>query len=1055
MGGIEGFSKMPVIPSFTSHKPILPLVNANGQFSLFSFETVCDSANDTDVLAENTVKLFTDTSRLKKNYLVDKDFFTEKPIRDKKGCLKNTALPVELDTEYVTTKLNDININPDFVAKKGILKTDNIYKKLYLTLQVKHIHDTNGLIFAYPEFETVSDIPVRHPVLKHPVFIGDYIESVKPSWRVQINRSNEIPDLPVLTIPIYAYFAVAEFGGLCPDPDYQNDLNAIAGEGKITMKRRLSTGRYQAAKMPWTIQIETDDDVLIYQIALQFIDASAIHGIAGLKAVMSNVGLPTDKKDLMSEWITQMDNAYFEVPDLYDTYALNDLCIYSVLSANYEKIRIIYESLGVAGYYKEPALTIGKLVAHLFGAVLAKKLNVSPAIFNKFTRKDTAEFFHKICGTATGNDLGAYIKTHAFLLAKVLGGRCKNNNPPMAVLQNEQLCDVDIGGAYGWSQSKCDYFLGHPVTYAVSRIVKNTPKLSLRAFLDVFKDDMTPLAWSMTINTSKPLEYEQDLIQSRFFNDSSIKPVGINDTAENNILAGETKYFSCEVINGTLTSDLLDIVLKVWNKKQRDDFLDNCEVLSFSFYPRSLEQPIELWNSEKDDLTICNRYEKNDNRLNPYQRIDTESNSFAKFNLGSEFIDVLRSERKKHPKKTPLNEMFKLFINTAYGSGISRFFESSNVIIGNNVTGRVRAVVYLMEKSLCMFGSITDGQFFNMTKVLCPHLTRGLNSVTFARMYAIGKRELSDKQGGYLRPLTIPLLPAKPYTGRVVCLKCHAKHKHDGYIVRVNNAVKRHMINCFPTMELLKDDGFVIEMKEFAKNLVLRSSSDYSTNPYSAKDTKARGQELKKSKEHQAYDLIDGQCLKSNDYEQYNPALITMQNIYENKHACKILPIALKMAMIKPTMYTRHYGNKWQYSNLGIGDEIPKIVTPSYLTLSQFMFKFCNQYKLWTKEHEKLKTKYSMGLELFYLNTDKKGLVTLDFQKMIIELDLMIRNGVKNPFTHLIKQNPKMQNENFARQVPQVIKDRAIIRDHLKRSINSAILFDDDDFTHDEGGFDE
>lgn len=1054
MGGIEGFSIMPVIPSFTSHKTILPLANANGQFSLFSFETVIDSANDTTVLSQNTVKLFTDTSNFKSNYLVDKDFFTEKPIRDKQGRLENVAIPVELDTEYVTTKLHEIAVNPEIVAKKGILKTDNIYKKLNLTLQVKGIHEQNGLIYAYPEFENASDIPVRHPVLKHPVFIGDYIESVMPSCSVEITRSNDIPkDLPVLTVVIYAYFAVAEFGGICSDPEFQADLNELAGQGKITMKRRLSTGRNQAVKTPWLIDITTDDDVLTYQIALQFIDCCALHGIASLKAVMSNVGLPTDKKDLMANWITKMDQAYFEVPDLYDEYALNDLCIYQVLSANYEKIRIVYESLGVAGYYKEPALTIGKLVSHLFGAVLAKKLNVTPAIFNKLTRKGTTEFFHKICGSATGNHLGAYIKTFTFLLAKVLGGRCKNNNPPMSVLKNESLCDVDIGGAYGWSQSTCDYFLGHPVTYAVSRIVKNTPKMSLRAFLDVFKDDMTPLAWTMCLSTSKPLEFEQDLIQSRFFSDSSIKPVGINDTAENNILIGETKYFSREIINGTLTSDLLDIVLNVLNKKQRDEFLDNCEVLCFAFYPTALKQDLEQWNIEKDDITKWVRYENKDKRLNGYQRIDTESNSFSTFNLGSVFINILRDERATHEKKTPLNELFKLIINTAYGSGISRFFESSNVIIGNNVTGRVRAVVYLMEKSLCMYGSITDGQFFNMCKVLYPHLTRGLNSVTFARMYSLSKRELNHTHTGTLRSLVVPFLPAKPFTGRVACLKCYKKHNLNGYQKRVNNAVKRHMINCFPKIVMLKE--VVIEMKEFAENLILRSSSDYSTDPYSAKATKARGQELKKSKEHQAYDLIDGQCLKSNDYEEYNPALVTMQNIYENKHACKILPVALKMAMLKPTMYTRHYEKKWSLSNLGIGDEIPKIVTPSYLTMSQFMFLGVKQQKCWNKEHEKIKTKYSMGLELFYLNTDKNGLVTVDYQRMIIELDLMIRQGVINPFTHLVNQNPKMQNDNFARVVPQCIKNRAIIREHLKRSITSAILFDDEAFTHDEGGFDE
>ena len=67
----------------------------------------------------------------------------------------------------------------------------------------------------------------------------------------------------------------------------------------------------------------------------------------------------------------------------------------------------------------------------------------------------------------------------------------------------------------------------------------------------------------------------------------------------------------------------------------------------------------------------------------------------------------------KHPK----DELAKLCSNTVYGDLVSRFFELSNPCCGNNITARVRAIIWYFEKSCRAWNSITDGGLFDLNEV--------------------------------------------------------------------------------------------------------------------------------------------------------------------------------------------------------------------------------------------------------------------------------------------------------------------------------------------------
>jgi hypothetical protein len=118
--------------------------------------------------------------------------------------------------------------------------------------------------------------------------------------------------------------------------------------------------------------------------------------------------------------------------------------------------------------------------------------------------------------------------------------------------------------------------------------------------------------------------------------------------------------------------------------------------------------------------------------------IEQECHAWMSVNLGELLVSRLLVERSKHsksnPNEKPLNELYKLCINTIYGDMVSPFFDIGNVVVGNNITARARAMAWYMEKGLNGFQTITDGCAFELNRVIYPDKTR-LTSETVLTTY--------------------------------------------------------------------------------------------------------------------------------------------------------------------------------------------------------------------------------------------------------------------------------------------------------------------------------
>lgn len=933
-------------------------------------------------MATNTVTsapIFTESKYFFSDYLVGFDCFKTEFSPD-----TNIALPLVVDSEFVAHGIEKF-LEGDFQYRSPV------------TIQVKHIHHDDAAIYVHSDFANENpDCEFRHPVINHPFIIGDYLESKGHKvemWRDETARDHE-DKKPMLLVVLYAHFALADIGMVIADPAYQNDLSTKFARRHIEMGRRITCGQSGRALFDWFISIDGN----VYRISLKVVDTCAIHGIASYANFCSNSGVVLDAKDKMKSWITKMDRAYFEVPEDFDEYAKGDLKVYDALDGNAKNMRHVWRDLGIENYYKPPKLSIGSTVVGLFEAKMYDLFDVEPELTKtREFKKD--EFFEPLTGKATASYLSCLMGSNAYTLSKCDGGRCRSNRPLTCSIRTnkDDQVDIDIAGAYSSAMSILHFPLGTPTILATPYKLKDNKGVPLKQVLRAYGDELLPRLWMARIQV-KDLSYEQDLIASWVdFNTRIVKKIDPDLVGgEVDLETGESKIFTTEILNGALTSDLLDVIDQ-WTPRQRDDFYSKCEVLAVAFYPKSLELTVEEFKKSTSEKS----YRSRSKASNDFDLITQGNHQWCKVKLGEFFTDIMRAKRVQHPKKSPLNEMYKLLGNTAYGVSVSRYFGTSNMIVGNNITGMVRAFMYMSEKALNLYGSITDGQAFELDNVLHRKNDKYLKTESLARLYAIPKWKFADNNGGEFG-----------------ALKYTMKTETD-----INRAALVHVASVWKKSTLLHDeydvltpaDGRVVytkekgafrfEMKQFTDLVVLHGSSNYSFNPDDVYQTKMRSYEAKRP--HQAFTLENGKIVPTNEYEGISPAQRLLSEILNSPHSVKRLPPFAKTAILKPTAYANEYKTKWKHSLLQCGDNILKVGKPNYFSLAAYTYQTHAQYKAWKKSCDKLKRKNGESFEVFYTNDDD----TIDYQRMIVEVDELIRNGNCDPLNHFDKHRNRNRLE--------------------------------------------
>ncbi len=1017
--------------------------------------------------------------------------------RTKLSCVvedteKSITIPLVIDTEFTDERKKKYKQQP----------------RAALTTQIAGIAATSPRkIYAHtPQVNVGRELMGMEPF----AMVGsdfqpiDYLRDCGLEVNTRQAYLDELKGLPKCFVVLYGHFLTAEINLICSDSIKQRikELQRSSGDEQITSGRRIySETTVDGIKLDWvSLKHIITINGIDFELCIKLVDTGAIHGIASYQAFCDAVNWKLTAKDnFTKDEKGRMLDMAIERPVEFEEYAIGDLDVFEALEAYDRQWRLVYDTLGLLDYYETPKLTIGGTVKQLYEGSLASHLGIHPTDDkgNSVWRKELTEIIDKFVKPASASHLRQFSTRTRALLAKVEGGRCRNNRPTEVFALRKikgkfdasLICDIDISGCYGEGMRNQSYFIGVPMIFDYEATVTNNDYVSLRQWLislDVNTEELIRAirdgdtvawenpdnwgelmsgAWQARISTKERLKYAQDFFASWFTTtkdnldilaktirkmkaDSELQDMDWVDFDEEN---GTLKIFNHEIWNGVLTHDGLQWIFTT-SPRQRNELLDKIQILSAAIYPRS--QKIDETDAPKA-LEILKSRHKNWKGRNTteivkdnFGNIGTDNknrhcHAWFSINLGELLIDDLLIERKKaqiqHGKKSSLDVLFKLCVNTLYGDMVSKFFMISNTITGNNVTARARAMAWYMEKGLHGILTITDG---------CPLY---LNNVLHGKNKRISGESINLHRSG--SELHQRNLKAAPLGGVEYLMKdgeVFIKQPDSEEFVSIGKGADNSFINTkaiehlqeqFKLVDVLHAKTTAIKVTENLEVKYIPRTGQFSFETKNVHYEGAfhgsanhilvnsEGQEIKNRayETNKPHEAVDGDTAEEDkitlfDNDRYgkvnNPGKDFLNQILTNPEAIRRQTPAIKKGILKLKDY-KNLSEK--YDRLGIepGDSILRTVLLQEFSLSQFTFKTYEQYMTWYSAVSKLKKTDKQSIESYFLNDDG----TLNFQLMCEKVDEMIANDVINPFDELDRNRHRQRAEKRAKN-PVVGKEK-------------------------------
>lgn len=392
--------------------------------------------------------------------------------------------------------------------------------------------------------------------------------------------------------------------------------------------------------------------------------------------------------------------------------------------------------------------------------------------------------------------------------------------------------------------------------------------------------------------------------------------------------------------------------------------------------------------------------------------------------LGEMYITELLRQRKQHPKKTPLNELFKLCINTTFGDMVSPYFTVGNVVVGNNITARARSLAWYMEKGLNGWQTITDGCAFDVNRVLHSGTVR-VNGETVVGLYRIDSKNnnLVLKSLGLHDQVAIDLddddRPTLIFSNKCestegscfasdsdcpdVSDDCVELLSHKASLDWVNRVAMEHLQTLFPNVDVLNAptttvDGserlgqFSFEAKGLYDGAVFHGTGNYlftlagETVVTKMRSYSKRPQEIVRAGELTSDGMRTNMTIGGEDFY---PAEHFLTGLINNPFRLQRQPVFLKPSILKVGDFSRHYAHRYEGSKVFPGSTVKQASLIREYSVTLYSYRDLDQYNAWLRESNELRKRYGQSYEMYFLNTDG----TLNYQLMVESLDQMVSDG--------------------------------------------------------------
>jgi hypothetical protein len=629
-----------------------------------------------------------------------------------------------------------------------------------------------------------------------------------------------------VTFEIFFFFSFKDIEFLFANEDdyVKNILPNVQRIRRITGKFKHGT---TSIKLPWQIYCEGNDGKKRWhKVRIKLFDICAMQGPGGLETYANRVGMVMVDKGMFNQNEKEnMDKTYIARPFDMEAYCLGDLNLLAI----YEKTTKFFNNIAEGIFGIAPrnywGLSTGKIVASFLSAWLEKLLELPEKTLHKLT---------DYAGPAGIVERKNIYRDKDFLyLAMVDGGRCVRERMPENLMRDFYegfLLDCDIGGCYGVGLRNQLYGAGNPSL--ISR------KQTLRDFLKRYEKGFIPGLWYARVSATN-MPFKQDLLVSKTseaFSTYDFEWYGDSDgfyCSDGKVYDANMVLLSNEIHQAALNHDLLQVLRNYSSEQEWAWFLDNLWVETALVYEkRNLLKAVKPEMLGDDD---------------PNKHVEIRlSEMLGKNSLWvevplKELINPLLKERKKHVKKTPMDEFLKLINNANYGVISSEFFSTqgtgiSNVVVANNVTARARMIAWCMAKGLGVYMSITDGGVLNVEKALnykhtsmnvFENVYRNVFVNKTTRHYRVFETSLVDENinedmmnNYYMTPAFCDIDTKKESDTKIIDVICW-----------------NHLKNIFGKLDVFSQDQFVFESKKWYTDLILHSKANYKlSNKYNKRE---------------------------------------------------------------------------------------------------------------------------------------------------------------------------------------------------------------------------
>lgn len=823
------------------------------------------------------------------------------------------------------------------------------------------------------------------------------------------------------------------------------------------------------------IYFQTPYGVLQYVIGIS--DMAKLIGVGGLLKTAETFGLTMNSKNIMNDYKTCMDVAYAstgescelatkEVSTLHDAfieYSKEDATIlFDIREKALERTKDIYSVQKMEPPKKE-YLTTGALVNDLDKSYFHKQIGDHKA-YTLFQKKDAKGNPHPytledLLQKSTVKYFAERKETAKQALALVQGGRAKNERPTVTSVRGA-IADNDISGAYVSIQRALEYPIGLPRTYGEHE--SSNRVVTLGQFLKKHSNQLTARMYVIVV--SGELNHSQNLVPSKVIETFDISE---KYNPDNPKIPADFRLYSNEVINGVITSDVLEVLETCCTNNEWSSWMSLTVNAACWYAPEDRCSTPEEWYKRVADhkAKTGNCIETRMNKYGGEVPDDKRSRAWLSVPLEG-FLKPYADKRKElkdarkqasgeaEQAEKDMNEELKNYLisqtrmydaqqggmklvgNVNYGVMASPLLEVGNIVVSNVITGACRVAVWAHNMAMGAFQGITDGGAYDLNNVRYWTKNKpGMNTLSLWR--DIDRLDRMTQKGLETAPLlgrdvlsrlsTAPLAIARDKGKDPLETSLAAQPPGQPWSISASTRGKAWSLvsNGTETFEAKEETGL-----EPLDDAVLAHTKHFFREP-------RRGNGIS---------LLD--IIKFAHKDVYVAAVFQSQTNYlfihvsgkdkpkarghkvkgtpyngdtQRSNICQLLEDILKDPTSIPAyrpqtiaevlkcnkanaLLNSATDNVVKRFKLQAGDTVLKRAWVRPISLSMFCWQSDKQYQSWSKKADYLKNKSGWGLEQFFLNPDG----TLNYQKAVIDIQDAIDNGQDwlKPVTKGLKVEP-------------------------------------------------